>query len=279
MKRDILYQNRVKRPFRLADGIVFLCICSDLLCVYQYSAVLFNEYQATSILISLAVAVCLDASLYHGAGVLNFPRRRDSAVRRRCVWTLAGMAAVFLVAYISLLLMAWMVEGDLRHNWGVWARLLIPIATSILSFFLGLSTDPVGDRLREVQTLQRQVQAAAARDRMRCFTVDHSSQRGPSGRLSPDQFDQQMHHLSVLRVKVAASQAEYDLRLAQAQALGTTEAVDKLLSGGDLLVDPTALLDELTQPGADPAKAGAQEGKNSQSKVRLTVDQPDKITA
>ena len=26
-------------------------------------------------------------------------------------------------------------------------------------------------------------------------------------------------------------------------------------------------------------QAGAQEGKNSQSKVRLTVDQPDKITA
>ena len=274
MKRDILYQNRVKRPFRLADGIVFLCICSDLLCVYQYSAVLFNEYQATSILISLAVAVCLDASLYHGAGVLNFPRRRDSAVRRRCVWTLAGMAAVFLVAYISLLLMAWMVEGDLRHNWGVWARLLIPIATSILSFFLGLSTDPVGDRLREVQTLQRQVQAAAARE-----AEEVRRSEALLAAFSPDQFDQQMHHLSVLRVKVAASQAEYDLRLAQAQALGTTEAVDKLLSGGDLLVDPTALLDELTQPGADPAKAGAKEGKNSQSKVRLTVDQPDKITA
>ena len=274
MKRDILYQNRVKRPFRLADGIVFLCICSDLLCVYQYSAVLFNEYQATSILISLAVAVCLDASLYHGAGVLNFPRRRDSAVRRRCVWTLAGMAAVFLVAYISLLLMAWMVEGDLRHNWGVWALLLIPIATSILSFFLGLSTDPVGDRLREVQTLQRQVQAAAARE-----AEEVRRSEALLAAFSPDQFDQQMHHLSVLRVKVAASQAEYDLRLAQAQALGTTEAVDKLLSGGDLLVDPTALLDELTQPGADPAKAGAQEGKNSQSKVRLTVDQPDKITA
>ena len=274
MKRDILYQNRVKRPFRLADGIVFLCICSDLLCVYQYSAVLFNEYQATSILISLAVAVCLDASLYHGAGVLNFPRRRDSAARRRCVWTLAGMAAVFLVAYISLLLMAWMVEGDLRHNWGVWARLLIPIATSILSFFLGLSTDPVGDRLREVQTLQRQVQAAAARE-----AEEVRRSEALLAAFSPDQFDQQMHHLSVLRVKVAASQAEYDLRLAQAQALGTTEAVDKLLSGGDLLVDPTALLDELTQPGADPAKAGAQEGKNSQSKVRLTVDQPDKITA
>ena len=274
MKRDILYQNRVKRPFRLADGIVFLCICSDLLCVYQYSAVLFNEYQATSILISLAVAVCLDASLYHGAGVLNFPRRRDSAVRRRCVWTLAGMAAVFLVAYISLLLMAWMVEGDLRHNWGVWARLLIPIATSILSFFLGLSTDPVGDRLREVQTLQRQVQASAARE-----AEEVRRSEALLAAFSPDQFDQQMHHLSVLRVKVAASQAEYDLRLAQAQALGTTEAVDKLLSGGDLLVDPTALLDELTQPGADPAKAGAQEGKNSQSKVRLTVDQPDKITA
>ena len=274
MKRDILYQNRVKRPFRLADGIVFLCICSDLLCVYQYSAVLFNEYQATSILISLAVAVCLDASLYHGAGVLNFPRRRDSAVRRRCVWTLAGMAAVFLVAYISLLLMAWMVEGDLRHNWGVWARLLIPIATSILSFFLGLSTDPVGDRLREVQTLQRQVQAAAARE-----AEEVRRSEALLAAFSPDQFDQQMHHLSVLRVKVAASQAEYDLPLAQAQALGTTEAVDKLLSGGDLLVDPTALLDELTQPGADPAKAGAQEGKNSQSKVRLTVDQPDKITA
>ena len=274
MKRDILYQNRVKRPFRLADGIVFLCICSDLLCVYQYSAVLFNEYQATSILISLAVAVCLDASLYHGAGVLNFPRRRDSAVRRRCVWTLAGMAAVFLVAYISLLLMAWMVEGDLRHNWGVWARLLIPIATSILSFFLGLSTDPVGDRLREVQTLQRQVQAAAARE-----AEEVRRSEALLAAFSPDQFDQQMHHLSVLRVKVAASQAEYDLRLAQAQALGTTEAVDKLLSGGDLLVDPTALLDELTQPGADPAKAGAQEGKNSQSKVRLTVDQPDKKTA
>ena len=274
MKRDILYQNRVKRPFRLADGIVFLCICSDLLCVYQYSAVLFNEYQATSILISLAVAVCLDASLYHGAGVLNFPRRRDSAVRRRCVWTLAGMAAVFLVAYISLLLMAWMVEGDLRHNWGVWARLLIPIATSILSFFLGLSTDPVGDRLREVQTLQRQVQAAAARE-----AEEVRRSEALLAAFSPDQFDQQMHHLSVLRVKVAASQAEYDLLLAQAQALGTTEAVDKLLSGGDLLVDPTALLDELTQPGADPAKAGAQEGKNSQSKVRLTVDQPDKITA
>ena len=93
----------------------------------------------------------------------------------------------------------------------------------------------MGDRLREVQTLQRQVQAAAARE-----AEEVRRSEALLAAFSPDQFDQQMHHLSVLRVKVAASQAEYDLRLAQAQALGTTEAVDKLLSGGDLLVDPTA---------------------------------------
>lgn len=262
MKRDILYQNRVKRPFRLADGIVLLCTCSDLLCVYQYSGIIFDEYQAVSILIALTVAVCLDVSLYHGAGVLNLPRCRDSSVRRRCVWTVAGMAAVFLVAYISLLLMAWIVEGDLRHNWGVLARLLIPIATSILSFFLGLSTDPVGDRLREVQTLQRQVQAAAARQ-----AEEVRRSEALLAAFSPDQFDQQMHHLSVLRVKVAACQAEYALRLAQAQALGTTEAVDKLLCSNDLLLaDPIALLEDLSQ---DPASAEVQEDRRRQNKVRL----------
>ena len=84
---------------------------------------------------------------------------------------------------------------------------------------------------------------------------------------SPDQFDQQMHHLSVLRVKVAACQAEYALRLAQAQALGTTEAVDKLLCSNDLLLaDPIALLEDLSQ---DPASAEVQEDRRRQNKVRL----------
>lgn len=260
MKRDILYKNHVRRSARMADVVVLACTLSDMLCVAAYSGVLFNEVPLASILISCVVAACLDLSLFHAATVLNTPEHQG--MRSRRMGKVIGMLAVFIVGYISLLLMAWMVEGDFIHgNYGVLARLLIPIATSILSFFMGFSLSPKGDRLQEINMLRQELQAAIANQEEDCRRTE-----AVLDKFSVDEYDARVHQLSVTRLKIIATQAENEVCLALAQQLGTTEAVDKLLCSNDLLVDPTALLEDLSQ---DPASAEVQEDRRRQNKVRL----------
>ena len=113
------------------------------------------------------------------------------------------------------------------------ARLLLPIATSGLSFVMGLKVNPSRERLEEIGELRRELQLAIADERVDCDRVQRLLQR-----FDPDQYDAQLRRQSVLRLKAAASAAEYEIRLQLSQELGSTEAVDAFLCSNDLLLNP-----------------------------------------
>ena len=133
------------------------------------------------------------------------------------------------------------------------ARLLLPIATSGLSFVMGLKVNPSRERLEEIGELRRELQLAIADERVDCDRVQRLLQR-----FDPDQYDAQLRRQSVLRLKAAASAAEYEIRLQLSQDLGPTEAVDAFLCSNDLLLNPSELLDELAEVDAAAPAAGAE---------------------
>ena len=256
-RQDILRKNKVhRRRLQWVDVVVALCLLSDFFSVFLYSSTLFNEWAWISILVSIVTAICLDMSLFHAAKLLNSPRSQSADVRRRCFLNVAAMVAVFLLGFACLVHMAWAVETVQGNNlWqdGTLARLLLPIATSGLSFVMGLKVNPSRERLEEIGELRRELQLAIADERVDCDRVQRLLQR-----FDPDQYDAQLRRQSVLRLKAAASAAEYEIRLQLSQELGSTEAVDAFLCSNDLLLNPSELLDELAEVDAAAPAAGAE---------------------
>ena len=234
-KKDILEYRERRWSMWLTRAIVLLCIASDFICCFQYSSLLFNEFAWVSWLVSMVTAVGLDASLAYAATMLNGVRPRSCTARRRRALGVGGMFAVFLLSYGCLVLMAWsaeaQAEADLLRD-GTVARLILPVATSILSFVMGWNLDPAGARLQKIRQtcaeLEREILAVRA---------DCERTEAVLARFEPSSYDESMFRLAALRVKAAMAEAQSQIRLQLAEELGYNEAVDAILRRDGLFLE------------------------------------------
>ena len=136
-------------PLWLAVLVVGVCSVSDGLTIYLFSAQLFNETPAVSILISAVMACGLDVSLAVLGNILSAGRPDNKEARFRRKMAVIGLLTAFGLSFLALVLLAAAVsarnETDLLTD-GTVARLIGPLVTSIVSFFITFCMDPVAQR-------------------------------------------------------------------------------------------------------------------------------------
>lgn len=239
-------KEKIKKTNWFPMFVVLLCIASDLICILEFSVKIYNETPLISWLVSVVLAVCLDASLAYAASIFSQSKKKLGSKEKLAA---AAMLLVFFLAFISLVLIAvaasYQSEStDLFQN-GTIARLIIPIATSILSFVLGWDLDPNKTRLEELKRQRSNIQMDLLEEKATCQRLYAAFQR-----MDPEAYDVQMFRLSMSRLKAALTQAQYKLRIALAEELGTTEAAN-MLKDDDLLLDAGDMIKKLEQFGED----------------------------
>lgn len=239
-------KEKIKNTKWSPTPVVLLCIASDLICILEFSIKIYNETPLISWLVSGVLAVCLDASLAYAASIFSQSQKRIGSKEKLAA---AAMLLVFFLAFISLVLIAvaasYQSEStDLFQN-GTIARLIIPIATSILSFVLGWDLDPNKTRLEELKRQRSNIQMELLEEKATCQRLHAVFQK-----MDPEAYDVQMFRLSMSRLKAALTQAQYKLRIALAEELGTTEAAN-MLKDHDLLLDAGEMIKNLEQFGED----------------------------
>lgn len=211
--------------------IVLICTASDFITIYTFSASVFNETPIISIIISIVSAICLDASLGYAAITMNRCTSISSpAVRSRCRVLVGLLIVVFAIAYSGLILLAWSnasrADTDLVTS-GTLTRLLLPTATSVLSFVMGLALNPNDERLSQIDR-----QLAELNRELDITTATAQRLQAVFSLYDPAQWDLEQYRLAVARLKAHSNAAAYEVRLMLAQELGTADITNQLLADG-----------------------------------------------
>lgn len=229
-KKDILQNSKSHGCSKwLVALIVLICTASDFITIYTFSASTFNETPIISIVVSIVSAICLDASLGYAAILMNRCTSTSSpAVRSRCRVLVGLLVAVFAIAYAGLILLAWSdasrADTDLVTS-GTLTRLLLPTATSILSFVMGLALNPNDERLSQIDS-----QLAELNRELDVTTATAQRLHSAFSLYDPAQYDLEQYRLAVARLKAHSNAAAHEVRLMLAQELGTADVTNQLLS-------------------------------------------------
>lgn len=240
MKKNMKKQNEPlfappskKINFKLLV-IVLCCIICDSFCVWQFSSIVYNENFLYSALVSFVIAISLDVSLAYAANFLNSPPSNNPTRRKRQLAALWAMFAVFFLAFVSMCMIAFAAQeaSDSQNPFqnGTIARLIVPIFTSILSFAIGWDLNPADTHLQKLK-YQRTKMALELAD----AKANAQRMRSAMELIDPNAYDLAMLNLALQRVKTVTAEAQYKLRIALAEELGTTAASDMLKNSQDIV--------------------------------------------
>lgn len=240
MKKNMKKQNEPlfappskKINFKLLV-IVLCCIICDSFCVWQFSSIVYNENFLYSALVSFVIAISLDVSLAYAANFLNSPPSNNPTRRKRQLAALWAMFAVFFLSFVSMCMIAFAAQeaSDSQNPFqnGTIARLIVPIFTSILSFAIGWDLNPADTHLQKLK-YQRTKMALELAD----AKANAQRMRSAMEFIDPNAYDLAMLHLALQRVKTVTAEAQYKLRIALAEELGTTAASDMLKNSQDIV--------------------------------------------
>lgn len=214
--------------------IVLCCIICDSFCIWQFSSIVYNENFLYSALVSFVIAISLDVSLAYAANFLNSPPSNNPTRRKRQLAALWAMFAVFFLAFVSMCMIAFAAQeaSDSQNPFqnGTIARLIVPIFTSILSFAIGWDLNPADTHLQKLK-YQRTKMALELAD----AKANAQRMRSAMELIDPNAYDLAMLHLALQRVKTVTAEAQYKLRIALAEELGTTAASDMLKNSQDIV--------------------------------------------
>lgn len=228
-------------PLWLAVPVVGVCSFSDGLTIYLYSAQLFNEIPAVSLLISAVMACGLDVSLAVLGNILSTsrPDNREALFRRRMATI--GLVTGFGLSFLALVLLAATVsvynEADLLTD-GSLARLLGPLVTSIISFFITFSMDPVAQRRA---CLDRQI--AETREVMDHLDVETARLEQALSVYDSDRMDALMETASRLKIEILRCQATQVLHEELAKRIEDSEVSKQILQLNGQRADHIAVLE------------------------------------
>lgn len=235
-----------------AAAIITLCIISDFITVCSYTPIIYNENEIISVMVALVLAVCLDASLAYAASLLN--QRVQGKNVRRTVGVVA-LISVFLFAFIGLVMLVVAATQALEQDLfvaGAYTRLLLPIATSVLSFIIGLSLNPCKD---EAEQLKKQ----ALRLRLEIDKERATAERLESAfaQFHPSAYDDIAYQIAVKQLEASRLYAELELGMEMAVEFESAEITEKLLKNHQ---DIEALRSDLIRIGSSmhtsPARTG-----------------------
>lgn len=217
----------VGTPLWLAALVVGVCAVSDGLTIYLFSAELFNEVMAVSILISAVMACGLDVSLAVLGKILSAgrPNNKEALFRRKMA--LIGLLTAFGMSFLALVLLAAAVSRRNETNMftdGTLARLLGPLVTSVISFFITFCMDPVA---RRRASLDRQI--AETREAIDGLDVETGRLEQALQVFDCDRMDYLMAKASRLRIEILQEMASQTIHEELAKRIDDSEASNRIL--------------------------------------------------
>lgn len=256
-------------PLWLAVLVVGVCSVSDGLTIYLFSAQLFNETPAVSILISAVMACGLDVSLAVLGNILSAGRPDNKEARFRRKMAVIGLLTAFGLSFLALVLLAAAVsarnETDLLTD-GTVARLIGPLVTSIISFFITFCMDPVAQRRA---CLDRQI--AETRNAIEDLDVETNRLEQALGVFDCDSMDHLMEKAARLKIEILQEAAAQTIHEELAKRIDDSEASRRILQLNNQRVEHIAAMEaELNEILEKTDMAPAPE---PESPIRI-VEQP-----
>lgn len=258
-------------PLWLSVLVVGVCAISDGLTIYIFSAELFNEVAAISILISAVMACGLDFSMLVLGKILSTGRPDNQEALFRRKMAIIGLVTAFGLSFLALVLLAaavsWRDETNMLTDATV-ARLLVPLITSIISLFSSLCMDPVAQRRA---CLDRQI-AETWKEKDRLDAQIDLLEQGLR-MFDPGRMDYLMEKAARLKIEILREQAYQTLCEEMEKRLDDQEASKKIrqqiIQRAEHIAAIEAELHELLE-NTDLAPV-----PKSQSPIRIVEDQEE----
>lgn len=257
-------------PLLLAALVVLVCAVSDGLTIYLFSAQLFNEVPAVSMLISAVMACGLDVSLAVLGKILSTgrPDNKEALFRRKMA--IIGLITAFALSFLSLVLLAAAVSQKNGTNMltdGTLARLLGPLVTSVISFFITFCMDPVAQRRA---CLDRQI--AETRDAIDELDVETERLEQALSVFDCDRMDYLMEKAARLKIEILQEMASQTIHEELAKRIDDSEASKEILQMNSRRAEHIAAMEaELNELLEKTDMAPVPE---SQSPIRI-VEEPE----
>lgn len=257
-------------PLLLAALVVLVCAVSDDLTIYLFSAELFNEVPAVSMLISAVMACGLDVSLAVLGKILSTGRPDNQEALFRRKMAIIGLITAFALSFLSLVLLAAAVSQKNGTNMltdGTLARLLGPLVTSVISFFITFCMDPVA--LRRA-CLDRQI--AETRDAIDKLDVETERLEQALSVFDCDRMDYLMEKAARLKIEILQEMASQTIHEELAKRIDDSEASKEILQLNSRRAEHIAAMEaELNELLEKTDMAPVPE---SQSPIRI-VEEPE----
>lgn len=238
-----------------AAAIIFVCILSDFITVYSYTPLVYNENELISVMVALVLAICLDASLAYAASLLN--QRVHGKNVRRTVGVVA-LISVFFLAFGGLVLLVVAATQALEQDLftaGAYTRLLLPLATSALSFIIGLSLDPPKDEAEQLKKQALRLRLEIDKERAACERLQHAFEQ-----FDPAAYDRVAYQIAVKQLEAVRLSAELELGMQMALEFGAAEITQQLLKNNQ---DIETLRQELIRIGSSIDTSPDQTGEEA----------------
>lgn len=257
-------------PLLLAALVVLVCAVSDGLTIYLFSAELFNEVPAVSMLISAVMACGLDVSLAVLGKILSTGRPDNQEALFRRKMAIIGLITAFALSFLSLVLLAAAVSqqnGTDMLTDGTLARLLGPLVTSVISFFITFCMDPVAQRRA---CLDRQI--AETRDAIDELDVETERLEQALSVFDCDRMDYLMEKAARLKIEILQEMASQTIHEELAKRIDDSEASKEILQMNSRRAEHIAAMEaELNELLEKTDMAPVPE---SQSPIRI-VEEPE----
>lgn len=218
--------------FRLFSVLVTLAaVACDWSQMRYYVDITFNDSFWSGLCVSVIVVICLDVSMFILGTVMNQHKKASGMAKDNFRFAVIGLISTFAGAYAVYLSMAIPVMLQQADNGDtpVLGRLIIPVVSSLISFFTSVGWNPRGDQLQHLKDEKMKIESDIASSENSIAKINRDF-----GQLDLMNYEnvQAERAFDLLLSKV--DEATNDARILLARELGTPEATDALLEKAGL---------------------------------------------
>lgn len=247
---DILERHEMEREKINVMRVTFvavLLLCTftgcDFMCFNSFSQLLFNEDVIISVLVSLIGAAGLDVSSYAAGLVVSTPVPGTARARRNSVVKVVLYILCFMICYAGLIYLAATVASQTGSDMltdGTLFRVLLPAATSLLSFALGWRTDCTTPMIRLLKRQIAELEEMSDIIRTNCHRMKAAMRR-----YDPDAFDTELYNCALDRLDAQTNMAQKAVGEGKAVELKGVDGAANAFLGRSGLYDPSEVLSHL----------------------------------
>ena len=194
----------------------------DLTMIYPFVETIHNESWLLTITSAVVMAGALDASPAIAGHLLAGAKPSRKTAKRRRLIALLTLGFCFVLSLGAVTVYAYLASrangNDMLYDGSV-PRLLLPVATSIISFYLSFKIDPVGD---EIKKLDKQLH----KTQVKLDETEAEIQRFEEGLKSfdPDSMDSAMLRAALAKLQILGLDAMQKVRGTMANLIDTPES-------------------------------------------------------